>query len=132
MNDFNKNIAATGAVFMALTIAIGAFGAHGLKQLIEGEALATFEVGVRYQAYHSLAIILLSIVPSVSAGMKKTVFWLFIGGIILFSGSIYLLSLNEILSFDAAKIGFVTPLGGLLFILGWAVLAYGLITLKKQ
>lgn len=125
----DKNIAITGMFVMAATIAIGAFGAHGLKELVDADALNTFEVGVRYQMYHALAILILGFVPT-SLKVKKIVFWFFIIGILFFSGSIYLLSLNSILPFNAAKIGFITPIGGLMFIIGWIRWGYGLI--KKE
>lgn len=125
----DKNIGITGMFIMAATIAIGAFGAHGLKNLVDAAALNTFEVGVRYQMYHALAIVILGFVPT-PVKVKKIVFWLFIIGILFFSGSIYLLSLNTILPFNAAKIGFITPIGGVLFIVGWVRWGFGMI--KKQ
>lgn len=120
-----RNIAITGLFITAATIAIGAFGAHGLKGLVTPAAVDTFETGVRYQMYHALAIVLLGYVPGPNR-LKRIVFAFFLIGIILFSGSIYLLSLNEVLPFNAAKIGFVTPIGGLFFILGWIRWGYGL------
>ncbi len=132
MTVFDKNIAATGAFIVAVTIAIGAFGAHGLKEMLAADSLATFEVGVRYQMYHALGIIILGMLPSIPQKLKQRIFWIFIIGILFFSGSIYLLSLNSILPFETSVIGFVTPLGGLFFIIGWILLAYGLLTLKKR
>lgn len=132
MTVFDKNIAATGSFIIAVTIAIGAFGAHGLKQMLDAGALATFEVGVRYQMYHAIGILIVGMLPSISQKLKQRIFWFFIIGILCFSGSIYLLSLNSILPFETSGIGFVTPLGGLLFIIGWFLLAYGLLTLKKR
>lgn len=132
MTVFDKNIAATGSFIVAATIAIGAFGAHGLKEVLAADALTTFEVGVRYQMYHALGIIVLGMLPSISQKLKQRIFWFFIIGILFFSGSIYLLSMNSILPFETSVIGFVTPLGGLLFIIGWILLAYGLLTLKKR
>lgn len=132
MTVFDKNITATGSFIVAATIAIGAFGAHGLKGMLAADALTTFEVGVRYQMYHALGIIVLGMLPSISQKLKQRIFWFFIIGILFFSGSIYLLSMNSILPFETSVIGFVTPLGGLLFIIGWILLAYGLLTLKKR
>ncbi len=132
MTVFDKNIATTGSFIMAATIAIGAFGAHGLKEMLDADALTTFEVGVRYQMYHALGILILGLVPSISQKLKQKIFWLFIIGILFFSGSIYLLSMSSLLSFEVSAIGFVTPLGGLLFIMGWVLLAYGLLTLKNR
>jgi|SRR5690554_2065698 len=132
MKVFDRNIMATGIFITAATIAIGAFGAHGLKQLIEGPALDTFEVGVRYQMYHALAILILGMTPWISRKLKKSIFVLFLIGILFFSGSIYLLSLNSVLPFDATTIGFVTPIGGLLFIIAWILWGFGMLKPKKQ
>ncbi len=132
MTVFDKNIVATASFLTAVTIAIGAFGAHGLKNMVEASALITFETGVRYQMYHCIAILVLGLAPSIPEQIKKTVFWFFILGIILFSGSIYLLALNDILPFNTTKIGFITPIGGLMFIIGWFWFAYKMIALKKQ
>ncbi|WP_347373335.1 DUF423 domain-containing protein [Aequorivita sp. Q41] len=132
MTVFDKNILVTASFLMAITIAVGAFGAHGLKNMVAAAALHTFETGIRYQVYHCLAIFALGLTPSISIPIKKTIFWLFILGILFFSGSIYLLALNSILPFNTAKIGFITPIGGLLFIIGWLRLAYSLLKSKKQ
>ncbi len=132
MTNFDKNIVVTASFLSALTIGMGAFGAHGLKNLVAVAALTTFETGIRYQMYHCLALLVLGLAPSIPVRLKKTVFWLFIFGILFFSGSIYLLSLNEILPFDSTKIGFVTPIGGLLFILGWIWFALKMLSLKKE
>lgn len=121
----HRNIAITGIFLTAATIAIGAFGAHGLKNLVDADAVATFETGVRYQMYHALALVLLGYVPGPNR-LKRIVCTLFIIGIILFSGSIYLLSLNSVLPFEATTIGFVTPIGGMFFIIGWIRWGYGL------
>ncbi len=132
MRVFDKNMVITASFLMAVTIALGAFGAHGLKSVVGLAALDTFETGVRYQMYHGLALFALGLTPFISEKIKKTIFWCFIAGIFLFSGSIYLLALNEVLPFEASKIGFVTPIGGLLFIIGWFWLAYSLLSIKKQ
>lgn len=121
----HRNIAITGIFLTAATIAIGAFGAHGLRNLVDANAVMTFETGVRYQIYHALAIVLLGYVSGPNR-LKRIVFLFFIIGIILFSGSIYLLSLNSVLPFEATKIGFVTPIGGIFFIIGWIRWGYGL------
>ncbi len=128
--NFNKKIVATAAILGALTIAIGAFGAHGLKELVNAKAIATFETGVRYQMYHVFALLILGFASSLSASTQKWVFRFFVIGIFFFSGSIYLLSLNEILPFNVKSIGFITPIGGLFLIIGWLRLAYGIIVNK--
>ncbi|HLT49452.1 DUF423 domain-containing protein [Aequorivita nionensis] len=132
MTVLDKKMVVTASFLTAFTIALGAFGAHGLKNIVEASALNTFETGVRYQMYHCLAILVLGLAPTIQEKLKKTVFWFFILGIILFSGSIYLLALNEVLPFNAAKIGFITPIGGLMFIIGWFWFAYKILTLKNK
>ncbi len=126
----NKKIVVTAAFLLAATIAIGAFGAHGLKKLVDASSLASFETGVRYQMYHALALFVIGLSPSISEIVKRRVLWLFCLGIFLFSGSIYLLSLQEVLSFSVSGIAFLTPLGGLLFITGWLLLAMGVLRSK--
>lgn len=126
-----KNMIIWAAIFAALSVIFGAFGAHGLKEMISVDALATFEVGVRYQMYHALAMLFIGLSPLLIRKIQKTVFIFFTIGIFLFSGSIYLLSLNAILPFDATVIGFVTPLGGTCFIIGWIYLIVGIIKLKS-
>ena len=130
MENINKKIALTAAILAAITIGIGAFGAHGLKELLDEGSLASFETGVRYQMYHCLALLILGFTTIIPIKTRKWVFLFFVFGIIFFSGSIYLLSLNDIISFDTSNIGFITPIGGLLFIIGWLRLAYGLVKLK--
>ena len=132
MTVFDKNMAITASFLAAFTIALGAFGAHGLKNIVDASALLTFETGIRYQMYHCIAILILGLTPSIPEKIKKTVFWLFIFGIIFFSGSIYLLALNEVLPFNSAKIGFITPIGGLLLILAWSILFINVLKNKSQ
>ncbi|OAB79975.1 DUF423 domain-containing protein [Cochleicola gelatinilyticus] len=130
MKNYDKKIVVTASVLAAVTIAIGAFGAHGLKNLVDGNALLSFETGVRYQMYHVLALLVLGFATAIPKRLRKTVFLFFVLGMICFSGSIYLLALKTILPFDPTVIAFVTPLGGLFFIIGWLRLAYGMFSLK--
>ncbi|MCG2417996.1 DUF423 domain-containing protein [Aequorivita sp. F47161] len=132
MTVFDKNMVVTASFLAAITIAMGAFGAHGLKNMVDAAALVTFETGVRYQMYHCLAILALGLAPVIPKKIKKTVFWFFITGILFFSGSIYLLALNEILPFNATTIGFITPIGGLMFIIGWFYFGYAVFSIKKE
>ena len=131
MDKLSKNIVATSAILGAVTIAIGAFGAHGLKQLVSADSLATFETGVRYQMYHVLALLIVGFTFAIPSKTKKWVFRFFCFGILFFSGSIYLLALKEQLPFSVSFLGPITPIGGLLFILGWVRLSYGLLTFKR-
>ena len=126
----NKTILLTGLAFGIVAIILGAFGAHGLKKVLGPEGLNSFETGVKYQMYHALFLILLSLMTLASEGSKRVVFYLITAGMVLFSFSIYLLATNKFTGFDFRKIGFITPIGGLLLILGWVVLFYSVLTKK--
>jgi uncharacterized membrane protein YgdD (TMEM256/DUF423 family) len=107
-----------GAVFAAVGVAAGAFGAHALKSRLGPDLLGVFEVGVRYQIIHALALLVLAcLAAKVSGRLMMFAGGLFIAGIILFSGSLYLLSLT-----GQRWLGAITPLGGLAFLSGWSCL----------
>ncbi len=104
---------------MALAVAIGAFGAHGLKSRVPNEDLIIFETGVRYQTYHSIALIILGLMIYTMPNLKLSIIgYFFTSGILLFSGSLYLLVLTNLRWFGA-----ITPIGGLCFIFGWMLFA---------
>ena len=104
-----------GAALGFIAVAAGAFGAHGLRGVLTPERFETFEVAVRYQMYHALAILLASLLGAPQAA------WCFFAGVVIFSGSLYLLVLT-----DTRWLGAITPIGGLLFLAGWILLAlYG-------
>jgi len=120
----NKTIFCTGILFGALAVLLGAFGAHGLKSLIDADAIATFHTGVTYQMYHAFVLLILAGVVQIPEQKKKLIYGLFSLGIILFSFSIYLLATNRLTNFDFGRIGWTTPLGGLLLICGWILFGY--------
>jgi len=99
-----------------LAIILGAFGAHALKELLTSEELSSFNTAVQYQMYHVIVLLFVNGYAAFSVKQKNTISWLFFFGILLFSGSIYAIQLTAI---TAKSIWFVTPLGGLFFILGW-------------
>ncbi len=108
-----------GAVMGAVGVAIGAFGAHGLRGRLSPDMLAVFETGVRYHMYHALAIMATAaLFPRVDGRAVVVAGWCFAGGIVLFSGSLYALALSGV-----TILGAVTPLGGVLFLIGWISLA---------
>jgi len=102
------------------SVLIGAFAAHGLKQMLDSYALGLIETAAKYQMYHAIALLLVGVMASQPQFPERWLNWsasLFAIGIILFSGSLYLLALSNVKWFGA-----VTPLGGLAFILGWLIL----------
>jgi len=126
----NKTILITGLVLGLLAVVFGAFGAHGLKRVVGPEEINTFETGVKYQMYHALFLILLYMLPNITASVRNTVFYLVLVGVILFSGSIYFLATNVLTSFDFKKIGFVTPIGGTFLIAAWGYLIFSILSKK--
>lgn len=104
-----------GGLLMLLDVALGAFGAHGLKQRISPEMLAVFETGARYQAYHALALFVVAWLASQWPGRSvDAAGWCFVAGIVIFSGSLYALAISGV-----KALGAVTPIGGLLLMAGW-------------
>ena len=109
-----------GAVSALVAVALGAFAAHGLKARLAPDLLAVFETGVRYQMYHALALLAAAWAVGKWPGNAASAGgWLFVAGTLLFSGSLYALSLG-----GPRWLGPVTPLGGLAFLAGWACLAW--------
>ena len=111
---------AIGSLSALVGVGLGAFAAHGLKSRLDADLLAVFEVGVRYQMYHALALLAVAWACTRWPGaLVTTSGWLFVAGTVLFSGSLYLLSLS-----GARWLGAITPLGGLAFLAGWVCLAW--------
>ena len=127
-----RKLIITAAILGIIAIILGAFGAHALKKVLSVEQLATFETGVRYQMYHALFLLFIGLLDNVTEKRKKTIFLLVVFGVILFSGSIYLLATNDLTAFDFKTIGFLTPIGGLLLIIAWGVLLASSLNKKAQ
>lgn len=122
----------TGSIFAMLSVIIGAFGAHYLKTIFTAEVLMSFETGVKYQFYHSMALLFLGLYAGHQPPYYKIIFALFTAGIILFSGSIYLLCvLKSTLTIGLGGLGILTPVGGMLFIFGWILTTLSIIKFKK-
>jgi uncharacterized membrane protein YgdD (TMEM256/DUF423 family) len=117
-----KKLVLLGSCFGGVGIILGAFGAHGLESIISEDAITTFETGVKYQIYHALFLLFLSTQTFTTEKLNKTLFWLILAGVVLFSGSIYGLATNELTGFDFRVIAWITPVGGTLLILSWALL----------
>jgi len=127
----NRQIIITASLLGMLAVITGAFGAHGLKALISTQQLEVWHTAVQYQFYHVLALLFLSTFARPNSRLIKASFYLFTFGIVLFSGSLYLLACRDLLGWGWLSImGLITPLGGLLFILGWLMLALAAIRNK--
>ncbi|MES1220603.1 MAG: DUF423 domain-containing protein [Bacteroidota bacterium] len=131
----HKKYIATAALLGALAVALGAFGAHGLEKITTDEkVLHGFHTAVQYQMYHALALLAVAIIfEKFSNRWVKWAGICFITGIILFSGSLYLLTILKIQESTAIKfVGPITPLGGIFFIAGWLCLAVGVLKRKSS
>ena len=113
-------LAALGAVLALVSVALGAFGAHGLRPTLSTADMATFETAARYQMYHALGLFAVAWVYTRWPGTFVVVAgWLFVAGIVVFSGSLYTLVLT-----GQRWLGAITPLGGVCFLVGWALIAW--------
>lgn len=119
----NKRIIITASLFGILAVILGAFGAHGLRGKVDVDQLQTWETAVQYHFYHVLALLFLSTFSRFKCRLINFSYWSFTVGIILFSGSLYVLAAKDILNITQTSfIGPVTPIGGLFFIIGWTTL----------
>ena len=115
----DKTFMFVGAVMGFVGVALGAFGAHGLRGRLSPDMLAVFETGVRYHMYHALALLATAaLVPRLDGRAVTIAGWSFTTGIVLFSGSLYALALSGV-----TVLGAITPLGGVAFLVGWISLA---------
>ncbi len=131
LSNMYKPALIAGSLFALLAVITGAFGAHYLKSIFTAETLQSFETGVRYQFYHSLALLFTGMYARENPPFIRAITWLFGLGTVMFSGSIYLLCwLKSTLSIGLGGLGAITPLGGLLFISGWLLLTLSF--LKKK
>jgi len=112
-------IIATAAIFGMLSVILGAFGAHKLKTILSKEQLHSFEVGVKYQMYHTIVLLALGLSDY---NLNLSVYWCFTLGIILFSFSIYALVISDSKEKKLRALGPITPIGGLLLTIGWFLL----------
>ena len=128
----HKNYLITASLSGAIAVCLGAFAAHGLKQIVNAESVASFQTGVQYQMYHTLALLAVAILFERFSG--KWIKWAgaaFIIGIILFSGSLYLITALKATEHVVPKgVGIITPVGGVFFIAGWLFLFLGI--MKKN
>ena len=119
-----KSFIVIGVIAMALGIVLGAFGAHGLKARLEPSLLAAYQTGVEYHLYHGLGLILVGVLGFHFPGAAGLQWggWLLLAGMLLFSGSLYLMAISGV-----RWLGAITPFGGMAFIVGWCWIAWSLI-----
>lgn len=113
-----------GAIYGLLSVILGAFGAHALKKIISAEKLVSFETGVRYQMYAAFFLLIVGYILKFETTSEKWISILMIAGTFIFSVTIYLLAFSEVMSIPSKIIGPLTPLGGLLMIISWAMLIW--------
>lgn len=120
----HKGFLIAASLLGALSVALGAFAAHGLRRVLSPEQVATFETGVRYQFYHTFALLAVAIVyEKFSGGLMQWAGICFLAGILLFSGSLYLMTALRATEWVGVnKLGIITPFGGLFFIAGWMLM----------
>ena len=126
----NKKIILSALIFGIISIVLGAFGAHALKKMLSVDQLSSFEVGVKYLMYQALFLFFIGTTQMVLEKQKGIIFYLTLGGTILFSGSIFLLTTKTVSGIDFKLIGPITPIGGLLLILSWGITFYYIVVKK--
>ena len=126
----NKKIILSALIFGIISIVLGAFGAHALKKMLSVDQLSSFEVGVKYLMYQAFFLFFIGTTQMVLEKQKGIIFYLTLGGTILFSGSIFLLTTKTVSGIDFKLIGPITPIGGLLLILSWGITFYYIVVKK--
>jgi len=119
------NWGATGATALALAVILGAFGAHGLRSRLDASSLSTYETAVMYHFFHALGLLIVALMPKLGYLSTRQAGWvcaLLLAGVVLFSGSLYVLAVTRI-----QTLGIITPFGGVAFIAGWLALAWMLL-----
>jgi uncharacterized membrane protein YgdD (TMEM256/DUF423 family) len=125
MNDGARFWAMAGTVNAFLAVAAGAFGAHGLRSRVSERMLAVFETGARYQMFHALGLLAVAWLASQRAGVADAAGWSMLAGVVIFSGSLYVMALTGV-----TRLGMVTPLGGVGFLVGWVLFGRAVMSLR--
>lgn len=126
----HKGIIKIASILGALSVALGAFGAHGLKKLVDQQGLNVFETAVRYQFYHVFALLAVGILYKEFASQRLlNAARFFIMGMVLFCGSLYVLTFLQVQKIESFNwIGAITPFGGIAFIVGWVLIFYAMLS----
>ncbi|WP_010522773.1 DUF423 domain-containing protein [Aquimarina agarivorans] len=133
MNKSSKIILVTAAIFGILGVVLGAFAAHGLRTILTEAQLESFQTGVRYQFYHAFLLLFVGVADFLSAKQLQIIWMLTLTGVVLFSGSIYILNLDEyIIGTNVKAIVFATPIGGVFLIAAWSYMLMSLLKISSE
>ena len=124
MNQIEKKIFCIATLIGLSAVVLGAFAAHGLQYSLSAASIKSFLTGVRYQFYHAFFLFIVGLIPSIKQYQKKIILWLVSTGVVLFSMSIYLLSINKLTPYDLTFLGPITPIGGIVLISAWITFLY--------
>ena len=127
----NRTSVISGIVLIVIAIILGAFGAHALEEKLSLEQLQTFEVGVRYQMYHGIALLAVGLAASQFNFSLKPFVFLVLSGVVGFSVSIYFLAMQDFLGVKLSFLGPITPIGGTLLIVAWGILLWKVVKMKE-
>ena len=128
----DKKILITGSILGFLAIILGAFAAHGLKEIVDASSIESFQTGVRYQMYHAILFLFIGSSKLIDPKKKTLLFYFILIGVLFFSGSIYGLATDSLTGINFRKIAFITPIGGLLLAVSWLLLLLNFIKLKPE
>jgi uncharacterized membrane protein YgdD (TMEM256/DUF423 family) len=119
----NSQIGSIAAFLLAASVALGAFGSHGLKEVLSVERFEVYQIGVKYQFYHSLGLLLIFLLGKLmpQANFKTPALLMFIG-LVVFCGTLYGIAIGEFFGFDWSFLGMITPIGGVLLLVSWLIL----------
>jgi len=124
MNQIEKKIFCIATLIGLSAVVLGAFAVHGLQYNLNEASIKSFLTGVRYQFYHAFFLFIVGLIPSIKQYQKKIILWLVSTGVVLFSMSIYLLSINKLTPYDLTFLGPITPIGGIVLISAWITFLY--------
>lgn len=128
----DKKILITGSLMGFLAIILGAFAAHGLKEIVDASSIESFQTGVRYQMYHAILFLFIGSSRLIGPKTKTYLFYIVLIGVLFFSGSIYGLSTDSITGINFKRIAFITPIGGLLLAVSWLILLFNFLKIKVE
>ena len=130
MNQIEKKIFCIATLIGLSAVVLGAFAVHGLQYNLNEASIKSFLTGVRYQFYHAFFLFIVGLIPSIKKYQKRIILWLVSVGVVLFSMSIYLLSINKLTAYDLTFLGPITPIGGVVLISAWITFLYYIVKSK--